>query len=303
VPHRGTASSQGTGGFLVGLIGTGIGPSLSPPLHEREADAWGVRYLYRLLDLDQFDLSPAAVGELVAAARLAGYDGLNITHPCKQLVLEHLDELSSDAEALGAVNTVVFEDGRTIGHNTDWSGFARSFDRGLPDAPLEEVVLLGAGGAGSAVAHALLSLGTERLTVVDHDADRAGGVADALRKRFGNGRAVAGEPDHLARVMATADGLVHATPTGMAAHPGLPLDRDLLRPDLWVADIVYRPLETELLRAARRLGCRVLDGGGMAVFQAADSFRLFTGIDPDAERMLTHFATLVGRPGSDVRVG
>ena len=94
------------------------------------------------------------------------------------------------------------------------------------------------------------------------------------------------------------DGLVHATPTGMAAHPGLPLDAGLLRPDLWVADIVYRPLETALVRTARGLGCRVLDGGGMAVFQAVDAFRLFTGVEPDAERMLTHFTTLV----SDARV-
>jgi shikimate dehydrogenase len=299
----GTALRRGEGGFLVGLIGTGIGPSLSPPLHEREADAWEVRYLYRLLDLDVLGVRPAAVGELLDAVRLAGFDGLNVTHPCKQLVLEHLDELSPDAAALGAVNTVVFREGRAVGHNTDWSGFARSFDRGLPDAPLGAVVLLGAGGAGSAVAHALLSLGTTRLTVVDVDAQRAAGLADALERRFGAGRAHGGDLASLPALMAAADGLAHATPTGMAAHRGLPLDAGLLRPDLWVADIVYRPLETELVRAARRLGCRVLDGGGMAVFQAADSFRLFTGIDPDADRMLGHFATLVGGPGSDVRVG
>lgn len=303
MPNRGAASSRDGDGFLVGLIGTGIGPSLSPTLHEREADESGLRYLYRLLDLDQLGLQPAAVGELLAAVRLAGYDGVNVTHPCKQLVLPHLDELSSDAEALGAVNTVVFHGGTAVGHNTDWSGFARSFDRGLPDAPLDHVVLLGAGGAGSAVAHALLSLGTERLTVVDRDGGRAVELTVALQKRFGDGRAVAAEPARLPHVMAAVDGLVHATPTGMAAHPGLPLDAGLLRPDLWVTDIVYRPLETELVRTARRLGCRVLDGGGMAVFQAVDSFRLFTGIEPDAERMLKHFATLVDRPESDVHVG
>jgi shikimate dehydrogenase len=303
VPTRGTAQPRDDAGFLVGLIGTGIGPSLSPPLHEREADASGVRYLYRLLDLDERRVPLEKVGDLLAAVRLADYDGLNVTHPCKQIVLEHLDELSPDAEALGAVNTIVFRDGRAIGHNTDWSGFARSFDRGLPDARLDEVVLLGAGGAGSAVAHALLSLGTARLTVVDRDGRRASGLADALQRRFGGGRACGGDPAQLGAVLATADGLVHATPTGMAAHPGLPLDAEMLRPDLWVADIVYRPLETELVRTARRLGCRVLDGGGMAVFQAADSFRLFTGIEPDAERMLAHFATLVDRPDSDVRAG
>jgi quinate/shikimate dehydrogenase (NAD+) len=89
-----------------------------------------------------------------------------------------------------------------------------------------------------------------------------------------------------------ADGLVHATPTGMEGHPGIALDPGLLHPRLWVADIVYRPLETELLRAARERGCRTLSGGGMVVFQAAGSFELFTGVRPDRERMLRHFAEL-----------
>jgi shikimate dehydrogenase len=295
-----TSASQS---FLVGLVGTGIGPSLTPPMHEREADELGLRYLYRRLDLDVLGRPATAIGEVLAAARLAGYDGLNVTHPCKQLVLPHLDELSPDAEALGAVNTVVLRDGRAVGHNTDWSGFARAFDRGLPDAPLDRVVLLGAGGAGAAVAHALLTLGTRRLTVVDVDASRAGELAAALGDRFGAARATGGDLSDLAAVLSEADGLAHATPTGMAAHPGLPVDAALLRPDLWVADIVYRPLETELVRTARRLGARVLDGGGMAVFQAVDAFRLFTGVEPDAERMLAHFTELVTGPGHDVRIG
>ncbi len=290
-------------GFLVGLVGSGIGPSLSPPLHEREADELGLRYLYRRLDLDRLQLPASAIGEILAAARLAGYDGLNVTHPCKQLVLEHLDELSPDAAALGAVNTVVLRDGRAVGHNTDWSGFARAFDRGLPEAPLDRVVLLGAGGAGAAVGHALLTLGTRRLTVLDVDGARAGELAAALGGRFGDDRAEGGDLGALPAALARADGLVHATPTGMAAHPGLPLDAGLLRPQLWVADIVYRPLETALVRTARELGCRVLDGGGMAVFQAVDAFRLFTGVEPDAGRMLAHFTTLVSGPGHDVRVG
>ncbi|MCL9849061.1 shikimate dehydrogenase, partial [Ralstonia solanacearum] len=96
----------------------------------------------------------------------------------------------------------------------------------------------------------------------------------------------------LAAAMAAADGLVHATPTGMAGHPGLPLPPDLLQSRHWVAEIVYFPLETELLRHARALGCRTLDGGGMAVFQAVGAFELFTGIAPNAHRMLAHFAAL-----------
>jgi shikimate dehydrogenase len=289
--------------FLVGLIGSGIGPSLSPALHEREADQLGLRYLYRRLDLDVLGLPAESVGEILAAAQLAGYDGLNVTHPCKQLALPYLDHLSPDAAQLQAVNTVVFADGTATGHNTDWSGFARSFDWGLPGAAIDRVVLMGAGGAGSAVAHALLSLGTGRLDVVDVDAGRAAALAESLCARFGAGRARGTGIRDIADVLAGADGLVHATPTGMAASPGLPLPAELLDPGLWVADIVYRPLETALVRAARSLGCRVLDGGGMAVFQAVDSFRLFTGIDPDAGRMLEHFAELVAVPGTDVRVG
>ena len=117
--------------------------------------------------------------------------------------------------------------------------------------------------------------------IVDVDDERAAALADRLG-------AVAGDLDELA----DADGLIHATPTGMAAHPGLPLPEELLRPELWVAEVVYRPLETELLRRARELGCRTLDGGGMAVLQAAGSFELFTGVTPDRERMLRHFAEL-----------
>lgn len=288
--------------FLVGLVGSGIGPSLTPPMHEREADELGVRYLYRRFDLDTLRLPAEAIGDLLAAAQLAGFDGLNVTHPCKQLVLRHLDELSPDAAALGAVNTVVFRDGRAIGHNTDWSGFARAFDRGLPDAALDDVVLLGAGGAGAAVAHALLTLGVGRLTVLDVDRERARSLAAALSERFAAGRATGGDLADLGRSLAAADGLVHATPTGMAAHPGLPVPADRLRPPLWVADVVYRPLETELVRTARGAGCRVLDGGGMAVYQAVDAFRLFTDLEPDADRMLAHFTTLVGETGVDARV-
>ncbi|MYS94488.1 MULTISPECIES: shikimate dehydrogenase [Streptomyces] len=284
--------------YLVGLIGSGIGPSLSPALHEREGDRQGLRLLYRLIDIDPLGVPPEAVGDLVRAARDLGFDGLNITHPCKQLVIEHLDALAPQAEALGAVNTVVFEDGRAVGHNTDVTGFAASFARGLPDAPLERVVQLGAGGAGAAVAHATLTLGAERVTVVDALPERAAALADSLNRAFGRGRADAATPDRQARLLAHADGIVHATPTGMAAHPGLPLPAELLHPGLWVAEVVYRPLETELLRTARALGCATLDGGGMAAFQAADAFRLFTGREPDAARMLADLTALAGAVGA-----
>lgn len=278
--------------LLLGLIGAGIQASRSPALHEREAAEQGLRCTYRLIDLDALGAGLEALPDLLARAGREGYAGLNITHPCKQAVVPLLDELSEDARALNAVNTVVFRDGRLSGHNTDGSGFAQSFRRGLPDAKRARVVQLGAGGAGAAVGYAALTLGTEQLILHDLDAARAAELADRLSRRFGAGRAVAGTD--LAASMATADGLIHCTPTGMARHPGLPLPAQWLQSRQWVADIVYVPLQTELLRAAREKGCRTLDGGGMAVFQAAGAFRLFTGIEPDAERMLRHFAAMSG---------
>ncbi|MEU7814720.1 shikimate dehydrogenase, partial [Pseudonocardia sp. NPDC049154] len=156
--------------LLTGLIGAGIGPSLSPALHEREARELGLDCTYTRFDLDELDLPAEAVGDLLARVRAEGRAGVNVTHPCKQLVIPHLDDLSPDAAAIGAVNTVVFDGDRAVGHNTDWSGFRDGLVAGLPGVPLDRVVLLGAGGAGAAAAHALLSLGVGSLAVLDVDA-------------------------------------------------------------------------------------------------------------------------------------
>lgn len=276
--------------ILLGLIGAGIQASLTPAMHEREAAAQGLREIYRIIDLDKLGLGVEALPELLTAAERLGFNGLNITFPCKQAIIPLLHELSEDARALGAVNTVVLRDGRRLGHNTDCSGFAESSRRGLPDAPRRRVVQLGAGGAGAAVAHAALTLGTQQLSIFDTDTARAEQLVADLNARFGGGRAR--HATDLPAAMAEADGLINATPVGMTKLPGMPLPVSLLRPELWVADIVYFPLETELLRTARALGCRTLHGGGMAVFQAAGAFRLFTGIEPDPERMVQHFAAM-----------
>jgi len=276
--------------ILIGLIGGGIQASRAPVLHETEAAAQGLRCLYQLIDIDKLGLGTAALGELLSAAERTGFSGLNITHPCKQAVIAHLDALAPEAEAIGAVNTVIFADRKRTGYNTDAPGFAEAFRRTMAGAVLNQVVQLGAGGAGAAVAHAALTLGVARLTLVDTDGTRAQALAARLNARFGAGRARAAmTPD---AALANADGLINATPIGMVGHPGQPVASALLRPALWVADVIYTPLETELLRAARALGCRTLPGGGMAVFQAVEAFRLFTGRPADPERMLRHFAAL-----------
>lgn len=278
---------------LIGLIGAGIGGSLSPAMHEEEARRQGLAYVYRRIDLDTLGVDASALPDLLTAAERMGFDGLNITYPCKQAVIPLLDELSDDARALGAVNTVLFKDGRRIGCNTDWSGFTRSFQRGLPGASLARVVQLGAGGAGAAVAHAVLSLGAAQLTLFDVDEARAASLASELQQRFPAAMVVAG--GSLPDAMQHATGLVHATPTGMAKLPGLPLPAELLHSELWVADIVYFPIRTALIEAAEKIGCRTLSGGGMAVYQAVDAFRLFTGVEPDADRMFAHLQALLER--------
>lgn len=287
--HRLPAGADGT--VRLGLIGAGIQASRTPAMHMAEAAAQGFACDYRLIDLEVLHKGPDALPDLLAQAEAQGFAGLNITYPCKQSVVPLLHDLSDEARALGAVNTVVLRDGRRTGHNTDCSGFGESFRRFLPDAPRARVVQIGAGGAGSAVAEALLRQGAGRLAIHDTDAARATALAEALCARHGADRAALAD---LAADVAAADGLVNCTPVGMAKLPGLPLDEALLHPGLWVAEIVYFPLETALLAAARKRGCRTLGGGGMAVFQAAHAFALFTGIRPDAERMLAGFRAALG---------
>ncbi|MGY1922270.1 shikimate dehydrogenase [Pseudomonas tolaasii] len=276
--------------ILAGLIGAGIQASRTPALHEREGDAQGLRYLYRLIDLEPLKLNVNALPDLLDAVELMHFTGLNITYPCKQAILPLLDELSDEARGIGAVNTVVFQAGKRIGHNTDCLGFAEGFRRNLHDVARQRVVQMGAGGAGAAVAHALLAEGVQHLSIFDVDAARARELVANLARRFGTGRAQVG--GHLENAMAEADGLVNTTPVGMAKLPGTPMPPAMLRAELWVAEIVYFPLETELLRDARALGCRTLDGGNMAVFQAVKAFELFSGEVPDADRMLAHFQSM-----------
>jgi quinate/shikimate dehydrogenase (NAD+) len=293
-------SDMGNRSYLIGLIGVGVGPSLTPPLHMAEARELGLNYTYRTIDIGALGFAAPQIGRLLAAAKVMGFDALNITHPCKRLVVSHLDRLDEQATRLGAVNTVIFDHGAAVGYNTDVSGFATALRNGLPGAPTAEVVQLGAGGAGAAVADALLGQGIAHLTIVDIDEQRCHNLVDDLADRFPGSRVDARHPDVLPAILRDADGLVHCTPTGMADHPGVPLDPALLHPGLWVADIVYRPLDTALVHAARSAGCRTLHGGHMAVHQAADTFRLVTGLEPDAERMLRHFQRLVEteKPGS-----
>lgn len=280
-------ASRPTRRVLAGLLGRDIQLSRSPQMHEDEACAQGIKLNYRLFDFAILGMAEADLPTFIADLQVSGYAGINVTHPFKQAVIPLLDDLSEGARQVGAVNTIAFRDGKRLGFNTDVTGFAESFRRGLPQVRKNVIFQAGAGGAGAATANAMLAMGANTVIVHDPDAERAEHLSDALRCSFGHERAQVSA--QLESEIARADGIINATPVGMAEHPGMPVPAELIRPEQWVADIVYFPLETELLRHARQIGCAVLDGGGMAVFQAAGAFEIFTGLPADADRMREQF--------------
>ena len=267
-----------------GLLGRSILSSRSPWLHEEEARAQGLKLTYTLFDFTDRGYDDADLARVLYELRDAGFAGVNITYPFKQAVLPLLDELADSARAVGAVNTVAMRDGRLVGHNTDMIGFRDALEAGLPDAKRDRVLQLGAGGAGAAVANALLSLRVGQLILSDIDSDRAAALVSRLREQYaGNDRVVHGD---LASLEAdSVDGVVNATPIGMTSNPGTPIALDWLQPRQWVADIVYFPLETALLKGAAARGCAVLPGSGMVIGQAAKAFEIITGHSADVARM------------------
>ncbi len=273
---------------LAGLIGRGIARSRTPEMHMAEAAAQCLRGVYRIIDVDTLPENEQNLKAIVHAAEVTGFNGLNVTYPFKMEVIPLLDQLSPNAAAVGSVNTIVFRDGKRIGHNTDLWGFAESFRQNMIGVSLKTVLLIGAGGAGVAVAHALADCGVQHLKIFDVDTVRVEQLARQVRS---NRQGLTVEPVTTvdAASCANLSGIVNASPVGMAKTPGTPFPLALLKPDMWVADIVYFPLETELLAGARRLGCRVLPGSGMAVFQAVRAFELFTGRRADPVRMKATF--------------
>jgi shikimate dehydrogenase len=281
--------------MLVGLIGANIQQSLSPALHEDAFAAIGLVGHYHLMDIDV--LPGRHLDELLAAARTAGFAGVNVTFPFKEAVIPRLDAVSEEARQIGAVNTVVIDAaGRTTGHNTDRSGFRAAFIEafGADAARRQAVLQLGAGGAGRAVAFALRDLGVGSLQVYDVDRERA-------RKLCADVGETARPIDAPEGAAATVAGIVNATPVGMQGHPGLPMPPDVVRAGQFVADVIYTPLETDFLKAAKARGARTMGGGGMCVHQAVDAFRHFTGRTPDIDRMKKTFADAAARRSSALR--
>lgn len=252
---------------LAAVIGSPVRHSLSPALHNAAFEATGLDWAYVALEVE-----PGAVPDALLGMRTLGLGGLNVTMPHKEAAHDAVDVCDPAAAALRSVNTVVpLPDGRLAGHSTDGAGFVESLrlDAGVEVAGLRAVVI-GAGGAGRAVIDALARAGAAEVVVVNRSVDRAVAVV-----ALGAGRGRLGSLDDIPQ----ADLVVNATSVGMGSAD-LPLDESLLRPGQVVADLVYHPLETALLRAAARAGARPIDGLGMLVHQAAHAFRLWTGVRP-----------------------
>jgi len=263
--------------LLTGLIGAPIAHSASPAMHERAAEALGLRGHYQLIEVAGADAAGLAM--MLEGVRRLGFAGVNVTFPYKEAVVPLLDELAPAAATMAAVNTVVARDGRLIGHNTDTTGFARAV------APLlapsgNAVAVIGTGGVGKAIAFALASLKVTDLRIFDSEPARAEKLA-ALLAKHGGARVATSVEDALRG----ATGLVNGTPVGMLPNRDTPVPTSLLRENLWVGDAVYSPLITPLLAAAQAKGARIMTGRELAIYQAADAFELFTGLAPSTEVM------------------
>lgn len=270
--------------FAVGLLGRGILASRSPLIHEREAAALGAALTYRLFDFDRMAWQDSDLERAVRLMADVGYAGSNVTFPFKQQVIGFCDDLSEEARVLGAVNTLVFRDGRIRGENTDWIGFSWLVERAFGSIAGASIAQIGTGGAGSATAFALARLGAGEVVLFDPDIARAQTLARSLAEAMPACRFTVAE--RVEDVVRGRAGVVNATPVGMVKLPGVPFAPALMTGDQWLADIIYFPLETELLAAARAQGQTVANGVAMVVGQAAEAFRHITGLAPDRERML-----------------
>jgi shikimate dehydrogenase len=276
--------------MLLGLIGANIQGSLSPALFADAFAAAGMDGYYHLIDVD---CPPRRqLPRLLDAIKAVGFAGTNITYPFKQKILPLLDSVDPEAAQVGAVNTVaIAANGRTTGYNFDRRGWRKSFEEsfGRSSAQGATVVQVGAGGAGRAVAFALMDLGVGTLVIHDLDAARAAALKTSLSVHFGPSRCRI--TDNLALDVARADGVVNATQTGMAGFPGNPIPISALKSTHWAADVIYTPIETVFLKAASAQGARVLNGSGMCVHTAVEAFRLFTGQEPEVAHLQRSFTS------------
>ena len=253
------------------VIGHPIAHSRSPLLHGHWLKAMGLAGSY-----EKIDVAPEVLKDFVAGMADAGFAGGNVTVPHKTAMLDLVDDLDDDARAIGAVNTLWFANGRLQGSNTDVFGFLASLDAEAPnwDVSAGKAFVIGAGGAARAIVHGLLQRGLDV-----HIANRSVGKAEDLSQAFARLPSVHGM-DAVPALLDNTDLVVNTTSLGMAGQPPLNLSLERLKPSATVSDIVYVPLETDLLREARQRGIRTVGGLGMLLHQAVPGFECWFGVRP-----------------------
>ncbi len=272
---------KGTTG-LMALIGSPVGHSGSPAMYNFSFQHNNQDYAYMAFDIKEEQV-PAALD----AMRLFKMRGCNVTMPCKNEAAKHMDELSPAARIIGAVNTIVNEDGRLIGHITDGIGFVRNLQENGVEVKGKKIIVLGAGGAATAIQVQCALDGARAISIFNQNdsfLDRAKSTAEKLAKETPACEVKVfclDEEDTLKAEIAEADILVNATLAGMKPHDDLTLIKDisLFRPELVVADAVYNPPETKMLLDAKAAGCKTIGGKGMLLWQGAAAYKLYTGVE------------------------
>lgn len=279
---------------LVGVIGDPVEHSCSPPMHNAVFNELGMNYVYVPFHVKSENMQAALEG-----FKALNVVGINITIPHKQAVIPFLDEISKEAEMIGAVNTLVFEGDRVIGHNTDARGFIEAMYEVVDEKHvLSEVegiegsaVVLGAGGASRAVVVGLVNAGFSPITIANRTVSKAISLAEQIGSKSsaeGPRTRLLGmglDDEKLPDAIADASLLVNTTSAGMDASLPLIIDADWLHQDLIVYDIIYTPPKTKLLTVARKKGLQTIRGLGMLVHQGAIAFELWTGVSPPVETM------------------
>ena len=268
---------------LAGIIGHPIAHTLSPAMHNAAFAEMGMDWCYL-----PFDVRPQELGAALAGLGALGCQGLNVTIPHKQAVVQYMSRLSSEARLIGAVNAIEFRGKRPIGHNTDGRGFVHAFeDEWGEKLTGKRVLLLGAGGAAAAVAVQLLIEGVDHLTLANRTVKKAQRLVESCRRRFARKRVTALplRADRLAPIVREVQIIINATSLGMRSEDRSPIPAGLLRPDLTVCDLVYKPPMTPLLREAQSVGARTINGVGMLLWQGALAFEIWTGKKPPVDAM------------------
>jgi shikimate dehydrogenase len=275
---------------LVGLFGHPVSQSQSPMMQNAAFSETGLGYAYVAFDVDSNSLEDA-----VAGIRALGLKGINVTIPHKVAIMPMLDEIDPLAKRIGAVNTVVIEDGRLIGYNTDGTGYVRSLveDTGI-QLDQQIVTMVGAGGAARAVAFTLAENGVKEIRIINRSRERATILADSLQSIVSTKIIERGEGKE---AIADSSLLINTTSIGMLPNvEDTPVPTEWLHDRLIVSDLIYNPLETRLLREAKAIGARVHSGVGMFVNQGALAFELWTGKKAPTEIMRSTVLQHLNKP-------